>query len=199
MTGKREQNRTRQQARILEVAHRLFSANGFEEVTMADVAGEASVARATVFNHFGSKYALVGAIRAEVMANYEALLENAIEDDDTPVPDLIRALFEVMGVGIEADRRFYRGVFRELAKLTLGLDERAPERSPGARPALVKLLQKGQERSEISLEHRADDLALSFNALVNGTITYWLYSDSDESLHLRMHRAAEIFIRGADA
>ncbi len=199
MTGKREHNRTQQQARILDAAHRLFSAHGFEEVTMADVAGKASVARATVFNHFGSKHALVEAIRAEVQANYEALLENAIEDDETPVPDLIRALFEVMGVGIEADRRFYRGVFREMAKLTLGLDERGPERSHAAPSALVKLLQKGQERSEISLEHRADDLALSFNALVNGTITYWLYSDSDESLHLRMRRAAEIFIRGADA
>ena len=199
MTGKREQNRTQQQARILDTAHRLFSAHGFEEVTMADVAGEAGVARATVFNHFGSKHALVEAIRAEVMANYEWLLENAIENDDTPVPDLIRALFEVMGVGIEADRRFYRGVFREMAKLTLGLDERGPDRSHAAPPTLITLLEKGQERREISLEHRADDLALSFNALVNGTITYWLYSDSDESLHLRMRRAAEIFLQGGAA
>ncbi len=199
MSGKRKQERGAQRARILESAGYLFSARGLDDVTMAEVASEAGVVRATVFNHFGSKHALVEAIRAEVLADYEALLEQAIADDDTPVPDLIRALFEVMGVGIEADRRFYRGGFRARAKLTRGLDERAPERSPGARPALVKLLQKGQERGEIATEHGADDLALSFNALVNATITYWLYSDAEESLHLRMRRAAEIFIQGAAA
>lgn len=186
--SKRERNRMVQQARILDAAHGLFSAHGFDDVSMSDVAAEAGVARATVFNHFGSKRALVEAITGEVMADYEAMLENALDHEELPVPDLVRALFEQMGAGIEGDPRFYRGVFREIAELQQGLDERA------APEALAKLLRRGQDRDELSTDHRTDDLVRAFSALSNGTITSWLYGDADEPLHVRMRRAAEIFL-----
>ncbi len=186
--SKRERNRMVQQARILDAAHGLFSAYGFDDVSMSDVAAEAGVARATVFNHFGSKRALVEAITGEVMADYEAMLENALDHEELPVPDLVRALFEQMGAGIEGDPRFYRGVFREIAELQQGLEERA------APEALAKLLRRGQDRAELSTDHRTDDLVRAFSALSNGTITSWLYGNADEPLHVRMRRAAEIFL-----
>ena len=186
--SKRERNRMVQQARILDAAHGLFSAHGFDDVSMSDVAAEAGVARATVFNHFGSKRALVEAITGEVMADYEAMLENALDHEELPVPDLVRALFEQMGAGIEGDPRFYRGVFREIAELQQGFEERA------APKALAKLLRRGQDRAELSTDHRTDDLVRAFSALSNGTITSWLYGNADEPLHVRMRRAAEIFL-----
>ncbi len=186
--SKRERNRMMQQARILDAAHGLFSAHGFDDVSMSDVAAEAGVARATVFNHFGSKRSLVEAITGEVMANYEAMLENALDHEERPVPDLVRALFEQMGAGIEGDPRFYRGVFREIAELQLGFEEHA------APEALAKLLRKGQDCDELSADYRTDDLVRAFGALSNGTITGWLYGDADEPLHVRMRRAAEIFL-----
>lgn len=186
--SKRERNRMVQQARILDAAHGLFSAHGFDDVSMSDVAAEAGVARATVFNHFGSKRSLVEAITGEVMADYEAMLENALDHEELSVPDLVRALFEQMGAGIEGDPRFYRGVFREIAELQQGLEERA------APEALAKLLRRGQDRDELSTDHRTDDLVRAFSALSNGTITSWLYGDADEPLHVRMRRAAEIFL-----
>ncbi len=186
--SKRERNRVEQQARILDAAHGLFSGHGFDDVSMSDVAVEAGVARATVFNHFGSKRSLVEAITGEVMADYEAMLENALDHEELPVPDLVRALFEQMGAGIEGDPRFYRGVFREIAELQQGFEERA------APEALAKLLRRGQDRDELSTDHRTDDLVRAFSALSNGTITSWLYGDADEPLHVRMRRAAEIFL-----
>ncbi len=186
--SKRERNRTEQQARILDAAHSLFSAHGFDDVSMSDVAAESGVARATVFNHFGSKRTLVEAITGEVMADYEAMLENALDCEDLSVPDLVRALFEQMGGGIERDPRFYRGVFREIAQLQLGFEEHeAPE-------ALASLLRRGQDRGELSTDHRVADLVRAFTALSNGTITSWLYGDAAEPLHVRMRRAAEIFL-----
>src|SRR5215510_11715960 len=84
-------------AAILDAAQRLFAARGLHEVTMTEVAEAAGVARATVFNQFGSKHALVDAITAEVLDGYVLLLEGALADRETPTPVLVRALFEAMG------------------------------------------------------------------------------------------------------
>ena len=109
--------------RILEAARALFGEHGSDEVTMAQIAKRAGVSRATVFNHFGSKHALVEGVTEAVYAGYEAILERAHSHRDTPVPVLVRALFEIMGRGIEQDRPFYRTVFREIGRVNLGLDE----------------------------------------------------------------------------
>jgi len=188
--------RVEQRARIVDAARRLFAEHGFEEVTMAEVAAAAGVARATVFNHFGSKHALVEAITEDVIAYYDRMLQNALADTVTPTPVLVRALFDEMGTGIEEDRRFYRGVFREIAKVRLGLDEGGVGERAGAATIelLVKLLARGQERGELHRTHRAEDLASAFDSLVNGTITHWLYGDVAESLRERMGRAAEVFL-----
>ena len=53
--------------RILVAAQQLFADHGPDEVTMTEVAKEAGVARATVFNQFGSKHALIEAITENVL------------------------------------------------------------------------------------------------------------------------------------
>ncbi len=199
MSKGREQARSDQRARIVEAARRLFSRDGVDDVTMAEVAAESGVARATVFNYFGSKHALVEAITEDVIAHYQAMLQNALADTETPTPLLVLALFDGMGAGIEEDRRFYRGVFREIAKVRLGLDEGGLGQQAGmaALELLVKLLARGQARGELSRTLRAQDLASAFDSLVNGTITHWLYGDAAEPLRERMHRAAEVFLGAA--
>ena len=183
---------------VLEAARNLFAARGLHEVTMAEVAEAAGVARATVFNQFGSKHALVDAITAEVLNGYVLLLDGALADRKTPTPVLVRTLFEWMGRGIEEDERFYRAIFREIAKVSLGLDEGGlAERQ--RRAALERLLQlhtRGQARGELVRTQEPEDLASAFDALVFGTIIHWLYEDSGEPLHARMLRAAELLLGG---
>lgn len=197
--GKRDQNRIEQRKRILEAARTLFASEGFEQVTVADVARNAGVARATVFNYFSSKHALVDAITEEVLSYYGAMLDRALEDEEHSTPTLLRALFDHMGGGIEQIQQFYRGVFREIAKMQVGLDEggaAARERDLCV-GRLGALLRRGQERGEISLDHSAEDLAYAIDSLSNGTIVQWLYDDPGKSLRERMARAMEIFLGGA--
>jgi len=196
MSGKRAENRVAQQARILEAARSEFADHGFEAVSMGEVAARAGVSRATVFNHFGSKRALVEAITEEVMSYYESLLRSALAERKTSVPDLIRALFTQMGTVIEENRRFYRGVFRHIARLRLGDDE-GTSGHPHHEAALAlrrELLVVGQQRGELSSVHDVEDLASAFDSLVNGTITRWLYREPDEPLHAEMQRIAEVFL-----
>ena len=185
--------------RILETARELFAERGPDAVTMAEVAQAAGVARATVFNHFGSKHALIEGITEGVLASYQEVLERAIADRDTATPDIVRTLFEYMGVGIEEDRRFHRAVFREIAKLGMGLDEGGPgQRARLANlEGMAQLMMRGQARGELTRAHRAEDLGSAFGSLINGTITHWLYDDASEPLPDRMRRAAEVFLDGA--
>lgn len=196
MMSIRERKRSEQRDRIVGAASRLFASRGFDAVTVAEVAELAGVARATVFNYFSSKHSLVEAITEDVFAYYEGMLEMALADEQTSTPTLVRALFDQMGTGIQIFQRFYQGVFREIAKLQVGLDEggagqRARER---ALERLTTLLARGQQRGDLRSDFRAEDLATAFDALSNGTITHWLYDDPSKPLPERMQSAAEIFL-----
>ncbi len=183
-------------ARALRAAGALFSEHGFDEVTMAEIAERAGVARATVFNQFQSKHALVEAITEEVLSVYRDMLDQVLADEVTPAPDLLRSLFEEMGRGIEFDRRFFRGVFREIAKLQLGLDEGGPgQRANEANHGrLLRIIRRGQERGELNRTFAPEALATACTSLVNGTITHWLYEDASDPLAPRMVAAAEVLL-----
>lgn len=196
LVSRREQNRVEQRQRILEAAQTLFGARGFETVTMAEIAELAGVARATVFNYFSSKYALVESITDETLGYYRGMLEQALADEKSSTPALIRALFDHMALGIEQFHTFYRGVFREIVKIQVGLDEGgAAERTRDATSELLRrLMERGQQRGELTSDHRPEDLACAFDGLANTTIVHWLYDDASDSLEERMLRAAEIFL-----
>jgi len=182
--------------RVLDTATRLFADRGFDEVTMAEIAGEADVARATVFNYFGSKHALIETITEGVLEVWGAMLDEALADETTPVPAIVRNLCDLMAKGIESQRPLFRGVFREIARIQLGLDpgkvaQRANER---ALTRMRELFERGQARGEISTDLSAETLAAAFHSLTNGTITHWLYEDPTAPLAVRVHEAAEVFL-----
>jgi AcrR family transcriptional regulator len=194
--SRRARNRAAQRERILEAARTLFASRGFDAVTMEDVAQQAGVVRATVFNQFGSKGALVEAITEGVLDAWAGLLENALADETTSTPTLVRALFDHMGLGIEQFHGFYRGVFREIMKIQVGLEEGgvAVAANARARARLEQLIVRGQQRGDLSRAFASADLVSTSMSLANGTITHWLYESAAGSLRERMRNAAEIWL-----
>ena len=190
-----------QRRRVLDVACKLFAQHGTENVTMAEIAATADVARATVFNYFGTKRAVVEAITETVLDEYRAMLDTAIADGSTPTPQLLRLLCGDMAAGIESQRRLFRSVFREIARIQLGLDDGdvAQHANELVRSRLRSLVERGQARGELRDDLNADALADAFHALVNGTITTWLYQQPSGALRERLRVAAEVFLTPVEA
>jgi AcrR family transcriptional regulator len=77
--GLRERKKARTRQTIGDTALRLFTERGFDQVTVAEVAREAEVSEATLFNYFPTKEDLL----FSRMGAYEARLVDAIRDRDS--------------------------------------------------------------------------------------------------------------------
>src|SRR3954453_11450200 len=76
--GLRELKKRRTRQEISNVATRMFIERGFDEVTIAEVAAAAGVAKMTVTNHFPRKEALVLDLHEEIVtAPARAVTERA--------------------------------------------------------------------------------------------------------------------------
>ncbi len=183
---------------ILQAARTLFSDRGFDSVSVDEIASMANVSRATVFNRFGSKQALVATLTSEVLLNYPRLIRESLTDRECPFSDSINTLFERMGNGIQDSRKYYRAIFQEIVKLSVGIEEGGPgaQARAEALDLLEQLATRGQARREVNPTLDPHDIALMFDSLIFGTISHWLISGSEAALTDSMHRVATIFLLG---
>ena len=74
---------TGKRAAILDAAKRLFVSQGFERVSMDQIATEAGVSKLTVYSHFGDKE---GLFHAAVRATSDALVPDTLFTADSEAP-----------------------------------------------------------------------------------------------------------------
>lgn len=77
--SRRERERRRHKAEILDAATELFSEKGFHNVSMNEIASEAEFATGTLYNFFPSKEALYGEIMDNVAGNVLSVLTPILE------------------------------------------------------------------------------------------------------------------------
>jgi TetR/AcrR family transcriptional regulator, mexJK operon transcriptional repressor len=78
-------------AAILDAAKRMFVSQGFERVSMDQIAAEAGVSKLTVYSHFGDKESLFAeAVRAHCEQGMPTSL--FVADPDTPVRERLTAI-----------------------------------------------------------------------------------------------------------
>src|SRR5207248_386862 len=76
--GLRAQKKHETRKTISDVATRLFIRDGFEDVTIAEIAAEARVAKMTVTNHFPRKEDLVFDIRTDFTSWPSSLIHDGV-------------------------------------------------------------------------------------------------------------------------
>ncbi len=183
----RERKRERTRAAIIEAGTRLFETNGYDETTIAAIAGAADIGARTFFSYFESKEELLFPESADRMSTTIDAIRNRSETD-TPADVLFAAL---VTVGSESDEMFSG---------TAGLRLRLAETVPAVRARATQLQQEASSLIARELCAAFPQLdSLEATALVGafvGAITAALQHtfqearDSDPSLAAdRMRRA----------
>lgn len=143
-TSLREQKKLETKQRILDVAVSLFQEQGFDNTSFEEVAEEANVSRATVFNYFPSKRDLLRGIALEELAKLREVAESEFGD----VPGAVAKIRLVMH-RLVADTLPYLNVTRYV--IISSMLDPSPEAPSafGLGDILHGLVLEAQQRGEI--------------------------------------------------
>src|SRR5262249_38814641 len=188
--GLRAEKKDRLRRQLLANAIQLFKERGFEEVTIDDIIRPLEISPATFFNYFPSKDVLLQQAAENALIAYRGMLENEIRQD-APTAQKVHRLLEAMGLGLQADKRFYRTLFTR-SVLNFG-NVRAQSILSDLSAAVMR---QGQQRGEIRPECDPHELADIFTGMYYAIIMRWLHGDGSDSLVERLHRGVAIFFSG---
>ncbi len=144
-------------ARILETAMRHFAERGYHAARIEDIATELSIAKGSVFQHFGSKEGLFLVAYQKAVSSFSAYL-------DAPAPVLARGFFETLRYWLERTDRMVRenwipyrvsllGNYGTDLRLRQEINRFLRERDPYGTAAFVRMgIERGEVRADVAQE-----------------------------------------------
>ncbi|WP_193083610.1 TetR/AcrR family transcriptional regulator [Brevibacterium aurantiacum] len=101
--GVRAEKKSQSRRRLVEAAYRLFSEQGYDQTSVEEIAAAAAVSRATLFNYFPSKSALIFTDGEQIAAAGVARIEARGADED-PVDALADAFMAMIDSTVGTSR-----------------------------------------------------------------------------------------------
>lgn len=174
MSGLRERKRMQTLDHISRVAFGLFEQHGYEAVTMEQIAGEAEVAKGTLYRYFPVKEAVLAHwFHAELAEDMQSL--GAVIDAHSGFEQGAAALLQASAQWCEAHRPYLPPYLR-FRFLAIGSAQ--PEPDGVARSDIVDafeaLVQKGQRSGELRQDMPSRQLAELFHHLYLAAMLRWL-------------------------
>jgi AcrR family transcriptional regulator len=196
--GLREEKKRRQRGEILIAGIELFRERGYDETRVQDIVERVGVSEATFFNYFASKEALLEEYAIGSVKLYADLIRQEMADEERSVPDRIRDLLRIIGLGLEQEDRLFMAVVATRSKLFYGGEGAMFEKQVLAQGLLATLFREGQSRGEIRRDVDPNALAESLTGAYVFTIVNWLTGRWKDSGRLvpRMLRVADIVLEG---
>jgi AcrR family transcriptional regulator len=177
-TSTRDIARSAVRAELAQVAFELFRRDGFENVTVNDLAAAAGVSRSTFLRYFGTKEdAVLGAFDAQGDRVADAVRARPADEDDWT------ALRQALETALEHYRRDPAGALAttRLVQDTPALCARSLEKQSGWRPGLATALaERSGPEHPVTLGH-AVRVAAALDCL-NVALDHWTASDGELDL-----------------
>ena len=187
--SRRDRKRLQMLAHLVGTALRLFEALGYDAVTMEQIAGEADVAKRTLYNHFPTKEALLAHwIHAQLAADLERL--QADIDRCPTFLSRVSCLLDASARWCERHRSYMLPYLR-FRFMSAGRD--APV---DIADIYASLIEAGQQSGELRTDLAARHLAVLLHHLYLGALMRWL-SVPGLALQAEFRAAIDLFVTGA--
>ena len=144
----RERNRQRIRQRIIAAAAELFHDSGYSQTTMDDIAQKAEISRATLFNYFRTKDALLIPFGVEIFQRQIQPQLTAYLDSQPPTLDAFRFLFMNIHEHVFAVPKMDRAIKRAFIQPKT-VEHSIPVYDAGLSDSLMEILRYGQQRGEV--------------------------------------------------
>ncbi|MFZ2854811.1 MAG: helix-turn-helix domain-containing protein [Rhodocyclaceae bacterium] len=195
LPGRRLRKREETADRLVDTAFALFSAHGYEAVTMEQIAAAADVAKGTLYNYFPVKEALLShRLHADLSAALPGLFA-----DLAALPgriDRLRAFLHASAAYNERARDYLAPYLHY--RLSRPVDTLGRDHRSGLDQIYARLLADAQAAGEIRQELPVQRLADYLAFMHLGTLLRWLRTP-EASLAAEFDAMLDLFIDGARA
>ena len=176
--GLRERKKAAARANVLEVAHRLFHADGFDATTIEQICAEALISKRSFFRYFRDKESLVFPNRDERLSVFVEFL-SANQDVDNPF-DGLRLATQVFGAKYNRNNKRLRDQ-QAVIHSSLALLSREREIDQDWQKAIANAFSaRAGQSPESDLWSRV--LAGAIMGVVRSTMTFWFDRDCKDDL-----------------
>lgn len=177
---------------ILEAGYTLFAQNGYQKISMADIARATGMGRTTLYDYFGSKQDILFALLDEVISRQIRPDGNA-----SPVEQLSQ-----VAVGslerLQKHEALYRILFQELPALDSQVREQVLRWQALTLGEANGAIRRGLAEGRFSNELQGDDILFAFTALLSGKMNALLFhprafdarEEAKQVMHLFLHGTA---------
>ena len=163
--------------RIVAAAKKLITENGFENVSIEEIAKEAEVSTGSFYTYFKKKEDVIEELN---QLSFYHLSEITNEMKDKGLDDRLKYychqfLAEIERVGIEICRQWIRN---NIAPVNMEISGKETTKYNHDYLAMKSLLEEGISRGELAADTPVDEMALYINAQLYGLMVAWCMTDA---------------------
>ena len=194
--GRTERKKEDLHQKIIGIAMDLFTKQGFTATTMEQIADEVDIARATLYNHFPVKEAIVHAYAQGLTREHEARMKEVwmeLLDTRSRLTAILFEHWEVVKTEFTMDilRVFYtyrmQTLFQSFLDQSLG---------SGFSDLLADIIRLGQETGEIKLDVPAETMASLLDWIHANTVMRWVADPAGFQIRERINLSVDLFLDG---
>ena len=163
--------------RIVAAAKKLITENGFENVSIEDIAKEAEVSTGSFYNYFKKKEDIIEELN---QLSFYHLAEITNEMKDKGLDDRLKYycrqfLAEIERVGIEICRQWIRN---NITPVNMEISGKETTKYNHDYLAMKSLLEEGIRRGELTVDTPVDEMAFYINTQLYGLMVAWCMTDA---------------------
>lgn len=155
--SRRERRRLETRTRIIEAAHILFQASGYQATTVAEICDHADVAYKTFFNHFPSKHEVLNEVEARSLETLLDHLRHVLAINGT-TRERIATLFEIIATEAEAAGPMHRELLTEMIHSAHRRGDE-PDQIRLVVAAIEQIVQAGIDQGDVRTDYAPETLS----------------------------------------